>query len=448
MFNTNPWLAYSLTSNRIKSTYIQGFLDVCGNIILRNGGFSLPNGDVSMNGNLYVGLDASFNRNVLINGISTFRNDIYQLDGSYNVNISSDVGSFPNYGTTQNGNRLINIGSGNFKLSAAGLNDCIAIGNTIITASNPTGYGHIGIGETIFQSLTTGFQNIGIGNVIANSITIGHNNVFIGNGVATSTTSTGNTVAIGTAAGKTNTTGINNTYLGAFTDAITGTYNNSTALGFGTAITSSNQIKLGTISERVDISGNLNVYGAINSIITDPAKRTAVPFALGSSGTIPSNGTALSNPLVINGISSGTGDGATNATFNLGIFSFNGIGFVSTQNNTCQASIAVRTGVYTGVSFNATSDYRVKTNIESLSTNRYIVDNLKPVRYYNNILKANDIGFIAHEVQEQFPEIVYGEKDGENNQSINYNGLIAIAISEIKQLKQKVAGLEKKINGI
>ena len=261
MFNRNPWLAFSSTSNRIKSTYIQGFLDICGNIILRNGGFSLPNGDVSMNGNLYVGLDASFNRNVFINGITTFKNDIYQLDGSYNINIASAVGTFPNYATTQNGNRLINIGSGNFNLVAKGLNDSIAIGNTITTATNPTGYGIIGIGNNIFPALTSGFQNIGIGNTIATSMTIGHNNVFIGNGVATSTTSTENTVAIGNAAGKTNTTGINNTYLGAFTGASLGTYNNSTALGYGATITSSNQIKLGTSNESVDISGNLNVSG-------------------------------------------------------------------------------------------------------------------------------------------------------------------------------------------
>ena len=261
MFNTNPWLAFSSTSNRIKSTYIQGFLDICGNIVLRNGGFSLPNGDVSMNGNLYVGLDASFNRRVNVKGTSTFNDDIYQLDGSYNINIASAVGAFPNYGTTQNGNRLINIGSGNFNLTSTGLNDSIAIGNTIISASNPTGFGYIGVGKNVFPALTSGFQNIGIGNTIATLITTGNNNVFIGNGVATSTTSTGNTVAIGTAAGKSNTTGISNTYLGGFTDANAGTYNNSTALGYGATITKSNQIKLGTSNESVDISGNLNVSG-------------------------------------------------------------------------------------------------------------------------------------------------------------------------------------------
>jgi hypothetical protein len=261
-------------------------------------------GDVSMNSNLYVGLDASFNRNVFIKGISTFRDDIYQIDGSYNINISSAVvGTFPNYGTTQNGNRLINVGSGNFNSTTTGLNDCIAIGNTIITATNPSGYGYIGIGKNIFPALTSGFQNIGIGNAIATSMTVGHNNVFIGNGVVSLATSTGNTVAIGTAAGKRNTTGINNTFIGAFTDTILGTYNNSTALGYGATITTSNQIKLGTSTERVDISGNLNVSGTITAItsLVGTLTGTASGLAGGLGGSIPYQTAVNNTSMLANG---------------------------------------------------------------------------------------------------------------------------------------------------
>ena len=283
MFNNKSWL--ELPGNRINSTYFQGFLDVSGNIILRNGGFSLPSGDVSMNGNLWVGKqttlssdvsmngniqvdkksvfidDVSMNGNLFTRGNTIITNTIYQIDGKYNINIASAaVGTFPNYNGSAVGPNLINIGSGNYNVVAGGLKDSIAIGNSITTAyAANSGYGIIGIGENIFRLLTTGFQNIGLGNTVATSMTTGYNNVFIGNGVATSTTSTGNTVAIGTAAGKTNTTGINNTYLGAFTDANNTTYNNSTALGYGTQITKSNQIKLGTASETVDISGNLSL---------------------------------------------------------------------------------------------------------------------------------------------------------------------------------------------
>ena len=69
MFNTRPWLYYdSSYTNKFVNTYIQGILDICGNVVLRNGGFSLPNGDVSMNGNLYVGKQATLIGDVSMNG--------------------------------------------------------------------------------------------------------------------------------------------------------------------------------------------------------------------------------------------------------------------------------------------------------------------------------------------------------------------------------------------
>jgi hypothetical protein len=39
-------------------------------------------------------------------------------------------------------------------------------------------------------------------------------------------------------------------------------------------------------------------------------------------------------------------------------------------------------------------------------------------------------------VQEVFPQFVEGEKDGEDYQSVNYTGLIAVLVKEIQQLKQ------------
>jgi hypothetical protein len=186
-------------------------------------------------------------------------------DGYYNINIASTPsGTFPNFRTTATGPNLINIGNGNYRLVAGALRDSIAIGNTILNASNPNGYGMIGVGQNIFPTLTSGFQNIGIGNAIATSMATGHNNVFIGNGVATSITSTGNTVAIGTNAGRTNTTGINNTYLGAFTGASLGTYSNSTAIGFGATINASNEIVLGTLTEHVRTPGNPYWYSGLS----------------------------------------------------------------------------------------------------------------------------------------------------------------------------------------
>jgi hypothetical protein len=91
------------------------------------------------------------------------------------------------------------------------------------------------------------------------------------------------------------------------------------------------------------------------------------------------------------------------------------------------------------------SDYRIKDIIEPLNSS-YSVDNLKPIRYYNKKSGKEEIGFIAHEVQEVFPYLVTGEKDGPDIQTLNYMGLIGVLTKEIQNLKAEVSELKKQIN--
>jgi hypothetical protein len=94
--------------------------------------------------------------------------------------------------------------------------------------------------------------------------------------------------------------------------------------------------------------------------------------------------------------------------------------------------------------YNAVSDYRIKNNVQPLINGTYKVDELNPVSYINKITNRQDIGLIAHEVQEHFPFLVNGEKNGEEHQSVNYVGLIGLLIHEIQQLKARVSELERK----
>jgi len=102
-------------------------------------------------------------------------------------------------------------------------------------------------------------------------------------------------------------------------------------------------------------------------------------------------------------------------------------------------------GTVTASGFNSLSDYRIKEQVVQLD-NTFSIDCLKPVSYYNTSLKKKDIGLIAHELQEVYPELVSGEKDGNNMQTVNYSGLIPILIKEIQTLKARVAELEQKNN--
>jgi hypothetical protein len=99
------------------------------------------------------------------------------------------------------------------------------------------------------------------------------------------------------------------------------------------------------------------------------------------------------------------------------------------------------TGTAYATYFITTSDYRIKENPMPLDIS-YNVDRLNPIQYTNTLSNRQDLGFIAHEVQEIFPHLVEGEKDGEKMQSLNYLGLIAVLVKEVKELKKNVEMLK------
>jgi len=147
--------------------------------------------------------------------------------------------------------------------------------------------------------------------------------------------------------------------------------------------------------------------------------------------------------------SSCTGNAATasklnNAiTFN-SINSYNGSGAVNVTFPTKDSPFDFGTGNVTANTFNATSDYRIKENVQQLDPSLFNVDKLNPVTYNKIDSGKQDIGFIAHEVQEVFQCLVTGEKDGEQTQSLNYLGLIGVLVKEIQELKKRVAILENR----
>jgi hypothetical protein len=223
-------------------------------------------------------------------------------------------------------------------------------------------------------------------------------------------------------------------------------------------------------SNNLDVTGNVNIInpttnntgsiymnGAVittgNAVTINNTLTTSTINSTGSSSTFwvgSANNllsTAISNPPTNNGIWSGTGDNATSTSFNLAIGSWFGTGFVDTCFKVCYIYFDHRAGKINATTFNAVSDYRIKDYVTNLDGN-FTVDDLRPVSFYNKISKRADIGFIAHEVQKIFPQLVDGEKDGESYQSINYIGLIGLLTKEIQELKKKNSDLESKVDNI
>jgi len=97
------------------------------------------------------------------------------------------------------------------------------------------------------------------------------------------------------------------------------------------------------------------------------------------------------------------------------------------------------------VSYNTTSDYRLKNNPQPLTGSGAFIDALKPKTWAWKADGSKGVGFIAHEVQEVSPGSVVGEKDGEQMQAMEYGSaeFIANIIAELQSLRARVAQLEK-----
>ena len=98
-----------------------------------------------------------------------------------------------------------------------------------------------------------------------------------------------------------------------------------------------------------------------------------------------------------------------------------------------------------------TSDYRLKENVEPMIGALNKVLQLKPVTYNWKVDGTPSQGFIAHELQEVYPEAVFGEKDAVNKdgsikaQGIDTSFLVATLVSAIQQLNDKVTALETQL---
>ena len=129
-----------------------------------------------------------------------------------------------------------------------------------------------------------------------------------------------------------------------------------------------------------------------------------------------------------------------------------GYGFVGINNLNPTMALDVSgsvtiSGTVQAASYNAVSDYRIKSNVISLNET-HSINNLEPKYYYNEINGKYEFGFIAHELEKEYPFLVNGKKDDDLYQSINYNGIIGLLTNEIKILKKEMNLLKEEMRTI
>ena len=94
------------------------------------------------------------------------------------------------------------------------------------------------------------------------------------------------------------------------------------------------------------------------------------------------------------------------------------------------------------IGINNVSDYRIKANVRDIGTAPSPSPSLTQLRgahYFNTLTNRYEYGFIAHEVGEKYPELIYGAKDHETElQSVDYRSMFAILARDIQDLKARV----------
>ena len=382
------------------------------------------------------------------------------------------------------------VGTNNVAMGDAALDDGsltgsynTAVGSSALSA-NTTGQGNTASGYTALLANTTGNENSAFGQYALYDNTSGSNNVAIGRSALENNTTSSRNTAVGFQAGYSQTVAGNNVNVGSYSgytfNALSGSGYNvnvgdsagyySTGIG-NTYIGDSSGVSMTSGSKNTIVgrfsgnAGGLDIRTSSNNIVlSDGDGNPCANFkdgdiwefmrhkdGVGGSFRIFTDGNDVTNGAFL--LNMGGGD----ATMYIGhdSASASGTRYIEfRRDNGTVGNIALNGS--SAVSYNTTSDYRLKENVVDL-TDAITRLNQIPVHQFNFIGETDRTvdGFLAHEVQGIVPEAVTGEKDAvdaEGNpeyQAIDQSKLVPLltaalkeAITEIESLKARVTALE------
>ena len=143
--------------------------------------------------------------------------------------------------------------------------------------------------------------------------------------------------------------------------------------------------------------------------------------------------------------------GFGNGCVNIGSGSPAGSQFLTFYNSGFGAVGSVTYNAAFGVSFNTSSDYRIKTNVKKLTNSLKTINLLKPKTYSLFENKIETSGFIAHEIQEILPSLVLGEKDAvfedgsPNYQQVDLTKIIPYLVGAVQELTLQLDIVKKRM---
>ena len=180
---------------------------------------------------------------------------------------------------------------------------------------------------------------------------------------------------------------------------------------------------------KTDGSGNLS-FGPVD----------ALPSQSGNNGKyLTTDGSTASWATLVAGITA-SDDTSTNATYYPSLFTATSGSQSSAKVSSTKLYFNPSTGVLYSTTFQSSSDVTKKTNVETVASN--VVDQLRGVEFDWVDGSGKSSGVIAQELETVLPHLISSNEDGTKN--VNYDGIIAYLIENIKELNAKVRDLESK----
>jgi len=371
----------------------------------------------------------------------------FEVDGG-SAYMRAGIGKYTDFSPS---NIFIGLNSG---LSTSGTNN--------VFLGNQSGYAHTTGSDNVFLGTDAGYFCYGSKNVLigyeagkGTVLNTGASNVCVGEGAGKSINGAIHNVYIGRLSGNLNSTGTGNVYLGSASGK-NNTGSNNTFLGYFTGINNASG------------SGNTLVgYCAGPSSTNSLTGNVCIGYYAGGQET-GSNRLYIDNsnttsPLIYGQFDNnrvGINDGAPTANLHVKQSGTGEEGFaIENDGDTDYWSWEIGdndlnlyfNGATVGYwddatgSYNATSDKRLKKDIELVS--KKILENvmkLQPVTYRLEQAEGSSqkaVGFIAQDVEELFPEIVRKREDG--FLSLNYTDFGILSIKAIQEQQEIIEDLQK-----
>jgi hypothetical protein len=192
-------------------------------------------------------------------------------------------------------------------------------------------------------------------------------------------------------------------------------------------------------------TGSISTSGIItaSAFVGDGSGLTGV--GIGSTGSISTSGIITASAFVGDG-SGLTGAGST--VFNdtttdqefFPLFTDITTGTITASGiSTSKLTYNPSSGEVTAVDFNSTSDFNLKTNIQTVDNALDIVDNLRGVSFEWKENGKKSYGVIAQELEKVLPELVKGG----DPKTVSYSGIIGVLIEAVKELSEEIEKLKK-----